>query len=416
MLVIYEMANNHGGKLDVALKMLDAFGAVARQFPQFQYGFKTQYRCLPKYIHPSADPENKYVKRFRETDMSLGDRYELMRAIRKRGFKPICTPFDEYSVRLAITHGYEILKIGSPSITDRPLLDEILESWEGPIIASVGGATREEIDYVADKFHNNDLTLMHCVSEYPTPADAMQLNQIDWLKARYPGILIGFSSHNTQNTELSLVVAKGVSVIEKHISLEPLPNKYSLSPNMMRMELSVVVDALAKCGKEGERIPGVKPTQFMRRAMDGGMWWCPGEAAFPLDEIELLIKASGIVVPHGSTMDIYHHLGAARFRDIGAAIITCFNRDYCKKYIILLPGQTLPSHRHTVKEETFTLLYGDANDLQVGQTLLVEPGISHSLKSRGGAVLEEISTKYLPNDSEYLDEAIQNNPNRKTTI
>jgi len=133
-------------------------------------------------------------------------------------------------------------------------------------------------------------------------------------------------------------------------------------------------------------------------------------------EVRELVKKSGIVVPVGSVWEAYHHLGQDNYRKTGAMIITCFNRSYCKKFIVLLPGQYLPAHKHKVKEETFTLLYGDANDLTIGQTLLIEPGVTHFLESKGGAVLEEISTEYLPNDSEYVDERIQNNPNRKSQI
>lgn len=131
--------------------------------------------------------------------------------------------------------------------------------------------------------------------------------------------------------------------------------------------------------------------------------------------IELLDQAN-VVVPKGAVMEIYHHLGMERVRDYGAIIITCFNRDYCKKYIVLLPNQTLPVHAHKIKEETFTLLYGDVEGMSIGETLLIEPVTPHSLTSRNGAVLEEISTKYLEGDSRYADSRINGNPNRKTWV
>lgn len=136
-----------------------------------------------------------------------------------------------------------------------------------------------------------------------------------------------------------------------------------------------------------------------------------------IDEINGLVWRSGIVIPRGAVWEMYHHLGTTKYRQVGAAIITCFNNEqYCKKYIILLPGQTLPVHTHAVKRETFTLLYGDVCGLQIAETLEIDPGTPHALMTKGGAVLEEISTKYLPNDSTYADEAIQNNPFRKTEV
>ena len=133
-------------------------------------------------------------------------------------------------------------------------------------------------------------------------------------------------------------------------------------------------------------------------------------------EVMMLIEQSGIVIPRGSYLELYHHLGPDRYREIGAAIVTCFNHDYCKKFIVLLPGQTLPMHAHRVKEETFTLLYGDVDGLRVGETLHIEPVTPHSLYSRNGAVLEEISTKYLSGDSRYAISSINDNPNRKTRV
>ena len=136
-----------------------------------------------------------------------------------------------------------------------------------------------------------------------------------------------------------------------------------------------------------------------------------------IDEIYGLIWASGIVIPRGAVWERYHHLGESKYRQVGATIITCFNNEgYCKKYIILLPGQTLPVHTHTVKRETFTLLYGDVRGLQIAETMEIEPGTPHTLTTKGGAVIEEISTRYLPNDSTYEDKDIQDNVNRKTQV
>lgn len=133
-------------------------------------------------------------------------------------------------------------------------------------------------------------------------------------------------------------------------------------------------------------------------------------------EVLAIVIQSGIVVPKGSDLYLYHHLGWENFHDTGAAIIECYNREYCKKYIILLPGQTLPVHAHKVKEETFTLLWGDVEGLELGDTMHVEPVTPHSLRTNNGAVVEEISTRYLPNDSRYMDPRINENENKKTKV
>lgn len=277
MLIIFEMANNHMGSLETGLRIIRECHEVSQKYPEFEYVMKFQYRDLPTYIHPSADPENKYVKRFRETDLSERDRITLRDYAAKLGFKTACTPFDEQSIRDMARQRYNILKVGSPSIADGPLLTEVLKWWRGTIIASVGGATVEEIDHVVNLFYGYDLTLLHCVSEYPTPLENLQLNQIDWLRARYPGVRVGLSSHEGEfmsDWTVGIAVAKGATVFERHVCTLPNPNGYSSTPKELVDWLSGIRAALKVCGGSG-RIPGPKPTQFMRQEIDGRMWWKP---------------------------------------------------------------------------------------------------------------------------------------------
>ena len=82
-------------------------------------------------------------------------------------------------------------------------------------------------------------------------------------------------------------------------------------------------------------------------------------------------------------------------------IINIINREYCKKLIIVLPGQYHPVHAHKVKEETFQLLYGDLKVNIEGKDIFMEPGDiqnvlrgeKHSFTSVKGAIFEEVSNK-----------------------
>ena len=78
----------------------------------------------------------------------------------------MCTPFDEISVNKVIDHNYDILKIASASITDWPLIEEISKHKNQTIIASVGGASLNEINrfYSYMKNRNIDFALNYCVS------------------------------------------------------------------------------------------------------------------------------------------------------------------------------------------------------------------------------------------------------------
>ena len=95
-LIIFEMANNHMGDLDHGLNVVSTFGAVCRQFPEFKFAFKLQYRDLETFIHPSMKGRDdiKYIKRFSETQLNRRDFDKLVERIREEGFLAMATPFD----------------------------------------------------------------------------------------------------------------------------------------------------------------------------------------------------------------------------------------------------------------------------------------------------------------------------------
>ena len=135
-----------------------------------------------------------------------------------------------------------------------------------------------------------------------------------------------------------------------------------------------------------------------------------------------MLKKSGVIVPVNSTCELSHHYGIEKFKEIGVAIITCVNREYCKKLLVLLPEQKHPTHYHVIKEETFNVLYGelvvklDEKEMRInpGESSVVERYCKHSFESKTGCVFEEISTKHYADDSYY--EATDFSSPRKTTV
>jgi N-acetylneuraminate synthase len=135
-----------------------------------------------------------------------------------------------------------------------------------------------------------------------------------------------------------------------------------------------------------------------------------------------LIKKSNLKLQDKLELELSHHYGIDNFYRHGCTIITCVNREYCKKIILLLPGQTNPDHSHKVKEETFHVLYGeltlslddDENTYNAGDIIVVERNKKHRFASETGAVLEEISTTHIKDDSYYEDDNIAEASERKT--
>ena len=278
-LFVLELANNHMGNPHHGIHVIQEFAKICQQFP-YRFAFKLQYRDLDTFVHPSMRGrlDLKYIKRFEETRLSRADFDTLVEAIRNNGFLAMCTPFDEASVPVIEEQDLDIIKVASCSFGDWPLLERIVQTNK-PIIASTAGATLEQIDQVVSflEHRNKDFAIMHCVGEYPTPDEKMHLSQIGLLSKRYPGIRIGYSTHeNPGNTSLvQLAVAKGASVFEKHVGVAtqtyPL-NTYSCSPEQYAAWLQAVAYAMTVCGEGQQRSPVNENEQASLRSLRRGAY------------------------------------------------------------------------------------------------------------------------------------------------
>ena len=488
-LFVFDLANNHMGDVEHGLHIIREV-RKATEGLDFHFAFKFQYRHLDTFIHPDFKGRDdiKYVKRFSETALTEAD-YAIMKQETERlGFITICTPFDEASVDLIEAHGFDILKIASCSFTDWPLLERVAKV-DKPVIVSTAGATLEQIDAVVSFFEHRqkDLAVMHCVAEYPTPTKGLQLNQIDLLKARYPQIPVGYSTHESPDeiSAVKIAVAKGAMIFEKHVGIKTDKfnlNAYSAQPEQIKKWVASAREAFEMCGVMGRRYPSSKTELSTLRALQRGVFAKrtikPGQKinqediflAIPttqgqvtandlskythfyalseikakapvlfaevkqvnvretvyniVQQVKSLLKKSGAVVPGKSDFEISHHYGLERFPEFGATIINLINREYCKKLIVMLPGQKHPEQYHRKKEETFHVLYGtvllNLNGTSMkcsqGDIVTVERGVKHSFSSPDGAVIEELSSTHYTDDSFYTDPAILANKERKTRL
>jgi D-lyxose ketol-isomerase len=137
-----------------------------------------------------------------------------------------------------------------------------------------------------------------------------------------------------------------------------------------------------------------------------------------------LLKESNVTVPSNAELEISHHFGLDHFESVGMSMITVVNREYCKKLLILLPGQRHPAMYHKVKDETFFLLHGDITlllddvdtPIELGETVHIQPGVVHEFWTKNGAIIEEVSSNHSHTDSFYIDEKVSQNLDRKTFV
>lgn len=435
-----------------------------------------------------ARTDLKFVKRFSETALSWDDYRRLKDAIVEHGFLSICTPWDEKSVEMIVAHGFDYLKVPSCYLTDWPLAEKIVATPLPVIISTAGEPFEEIDRVVSFYQHRNKpLSVLHCVGEYPTADANLQLNQIDLLARRYTDVEIGFSTHEApdQFEAVMLAVAKGAMIFEKHVGVptEKYPlNAYSATPAQVRRWVESAQRAFAMCGVTGRRhkfSPQEKQTLgdlhravFARRAIRAGdvlraediFTAIPGrpgqlvanvlskyteyrakrdfserDAIMVADvtatdtrsilhgivrDVKVLLKSSAAVVPAQLELEVSHHYGLERFREFGSTTITVVNREYCKRVILMLPGQTHPEQWHEKKDETYHLLHGEIELTLDGirrlcrknDVVIIPHGVKHAFTSATGAVIEEISSAYAQNDSYYTDASILRREPRKTYV
>lgn len=222
-LFVLEMASNHQGNVDRGLAIIDRFSKVVR-FNNIRAAIKLQFRDIDNFIHKDfvGRDDIRYVKRLSDTKMSKEHFAVLVNAIRKSGCIPMSTPFDEKSVDWCVEFDMPIIKVASADNNDWTLLEKIA-STRRPVIISTGGMTQKDMDDVVTFFKHRSipLALNHCVAAYPHEDNECELNQIDYLRHRYPDIVIGYSCHEYHDWTASMHIAyaKGARTFERHIDI-----------------------------------------------------------------------------------------------------------------------------------------------------------------------------------------------------
>lgn len=253
-LFIFEMANNHMGDFGHGKKIVAEIKKITDFFKNFKFAIKLQYRDI-SFFHPDHlhRKDHKLIKRFTET--ILGKNFpKLVNEIKKNGFITICTPWDKIGTDYLSKLNIDIFKVASCSFNDWDLLESI-SKYNRPIIASTAGATKLEIDKVHSFFKNKkkNFSFMHCVGEYPTIDKNLELNQIEYLINRYPGIKIGYSTHEKPSNYEAIIIAisKGACLFEKHVGVETSKyklNEYSATPQQCKEWLEAATRAFNMCG------------------------------------------------------------------------------------------------------------------------------------------------------------------------
>lgn len=222
--IIAEAGINHNGSIKLAKKLIDKAvycGADAIKFQTFEsnkviskYAKKLEYQLFDK-----TDKESQ-LDMLKKSELSHADFISLFKYCKKKKILFLSTPKDLESAKFLNSLGVQMFKIGSGDILNHELL-RFVGSTKKKIILSTGMANINEIKNSL-KFlfcSKKNISLLHCVSLYPTPLKLINLNTIKYLRKKFR-INCGFSDHTIGDEAAPIAVAFGANIIEKHFTLD----------------------------------------------------------------------------------------------------------------------------------------------------------------------------------------------------
>ena len=274
---IAEISANHCGNLSLAKKLIRCakiYGANAVKLQTYSPDTMT-IKSKKKYFQ---------IKKGLWKGHSLWDLYdkaqtplvwhkELFQLAKKIGITIFSTPFDESAVEFLEKLNCPMYKVASFEMTDLPLIKKIALTKK-PMIISTGMADLKEIDLTfktAKKFGAKDITLLYCVSNYPSKIKDFNLNNIGILKKKFK-CKVGFSDHSLDDNVALAAIASGAEVIEKHIGLDKqtkgLDIKFSLKGRQIKQFIKKINLTYKLLGKNYfYRNPSESNSKIFRRSI-----------------------------------------------------------------------------------------------------------------------------------------------------
>lgn len=262
-LIIAEAGVNYNGDINLAKRMVDVAAEAGADIVKFQTGKpENSISANAKkadYQEATTGTDESQLEMCKKLMLPDEDYPELVDYCNKKGIEFLSTPFDSESVDFLASLGVRKWKIPSGEITHRPLLVHIAKRGE-PVILSTGMSTIEEIrDAISVLAENgaNDITVLQCNTEYPTPFEDANITAMNTLKKEF-GCKVGYSDHTFGVSAPIAAVALGATVIEKHFTLDrhmPGPDQSaSLEPDELKTMVKMIRETELSLG-DGEKKP-----------------------------------------------------------------------------------------------------------------------------------------------------------------
>ena len=264
-LIIAEAGVNHNGSIELAKKLVEKAREAGVDYIKFQT-FKAsklvtkaakQAEYQQKNIGKEGDSQYQMLKKL---ELSPEEHEILIEYCKELGIKFFSTAFDFDSIEYLHSLNLGLWKIPSGEVTNYPFLKRVAV-YNEPTILSTGMCDMDDVRAAVEALYKNGLSkenliLLHCNTEYPTPFEDVNLKAMDALHKEF-GVEVGYSDH-TKGIEVPIAaVALGATVIEKHFTLdrnmEGPDHKASLEPDELKAMVSAIRNIEKAVGGDGTK-------------------------------------------------------------------------------------------------------------------------------------------------------------------
>jgi len=223
--IIAEIGINHNGSLETTKKLIEE--AVAAKADAVKFQKRTPEICVPKdqweVMRDTPWGQMTYIDYKRKTEFGLAEYIIIDKYCRQLGIDWFVSAWDVPSVDFMEQFDMLLYKLASASLTDFDLIQRILETGK-PLMLSTGMSTIREIEatmsFIRDFDPNYAVMIAHATSAYPCNPQELNLKMIQTLEAKYPGVPIGYSGHETGLATTVAAVAMGATFVERHFTLD----------------------------------------------------------------------------------------------------------------------------------------------------------------------------------------------------
>lgn len=278
--IIAEAGVNHDGSVDKALRLIDIAADCGADAVKFQT-FRAEETVTPGTAKAA----------YQQRQTGGGSQFDMIQALeldeeahrglaarcRDRGIEFMSTPFEPWGLDLLVGLGMRRVKVASGELTNKPLLTAIA-ARDLPIILSTGMATLAEVErsvgWIAGVWARSgrrspeeDLTVLHCTTDYPAAPADINLRAMDTLRDTL-GVAVGYSDHSL-GLEISIAaVARGAAVVEKHFTVDPGDPGPDHAASLAPAQLGELVRAIRTVEQAlGDGVKAPRPAELATREL-----------------------------------------------------------------------------------------------------------------------------------------------------